>query len=49
MSTTRRTFLQSGAALAAVAAAPRVLTAAPAPAKPAILGGTPVHQGGWQE
>lgn len=46
---TRRTFLQSGAALAAVAAAPRVLSAATASAKPAILGGTPVHTGGWHE
>lgn len=50
----RRDFLKtSGAALAAVAAAPHLASAAPAAAvkgdadTPAILGGKPAHAGGW--
>ena len=50
MSTSRRQFLTrstlAGAAVAA-GAGPTIASAADA-AKPAILGGTPVHQGGWQ-
>jgi len=50
MSTSRRQFLTrstlAGAAVAA-GAGPTIASAAAA-AKPAILGGTPVHQGGWQ-
>ena len=50
MSTSRRQFLTrstlAGAAVAA-GAGPTLVSAADA-AKPAILGGTPVHKGGWQ-
>ncbi len=50
MSTSRRQFLTrstlAGAAVAA-GAGPTIASAAAA-AKPAILGGTPVHKGGWQ-
>ena len=50
MSTSRRQFLTrstlAGAAVAA-GAGPTIASAAAA-AKPAILGGAPVHQGGWQ-
>jgi dTDP-4-amino-4,6-dideoxygalactose transaminase len=50
MSTSRRHFLTrstlAGAAVAA-GAGPTLVSAADA-AKPAILGGTPVHKGGWQ-